>query len=163
MKFVYFTFLLVFQVHYAQSISPQSVNNGGSVMSQTNGSLAFTVGELVVLSNIDSDGNFLGNGFASGATISTLSVLQPDSKIIDINVFPNPTTEFVHIQINHSLLENFTVTILNFQGKEVYNAKYSSYSNVIGVNVSSYASGTYLLILRNIDNNVLGVYKIIKK
>ena len=45
---------------YAQSISPQSINSSGTSMSQSNGSLSFTVGELVVLSQTDSDGNTLG-------------------------------------------------------------------------------------------------------
>ena len=35
---------------FAQEIAPQSVNSTGGKMTQSNGSLSFTVGELVVLS-----------------------------------------------------------------------------------------------------------------
>ena len=147
---------------YTQSIAPQSVNSGGTKMTQANGSLCFTVGELVVLSQTDSDGNTLGGGFTAGATLTTLSIQETDAAVLDVKVYPNPTTELVNIQINHSTIEKVVVTISDLQGKEVYNGKYAGISNVIGINTSSYVTGTYVLSLKNLNNQVLGTYKIIK-
>ena len=147
---------------YAQSLSPQSVNSGGTKMTQANGSLSFTVGELVVLSQTDSDGNTLGGGFTTGAAITTVSIQETDAAVLDVKVYPNPTSELINIQINHSTLDQVAVSINDLQGKEVYNGKYAGISNIIIINTASYATGTYVLSLKNLNNQVLGTYKIIK-
>jgi hypothetical protein len=154
--------MLMGTMSYAQSIAPQSVNSGGTKMSQSNGSLSFTLGELMVLSQTDSDGNTLSGGFTAGATLTTVSIQETDAAVLDVKVYPNPTTELVNIQINHSSLDQVVVTITDLQGKEVYIGKYAGISNVIGINTASYATGTYVLNLKNINNQVLGTYKIIK-
>lgn len=154
--------MLMGTMSYAQSIAPQSVNSSGTKMSQANGSLSFTVGELVVLSQTDSQGNTLGGGFTAGATLTTVSIQKTDATVLDVKVYPNPTSELVNIQINHSTLEQVLVTITDLQGKEVYSGKYAGISNVIGINTASYATGTYVLSLKNLNNQVLGTYKIIK-
>ena len=154
--------MLMGTMSYAQSIAPQSVNSSGTKMSQANGSLSFTVGELVVLSQTDSQGNTLGGGFTAGATLTTVSIQETDAAVLDVKVYPNPTTELVNIQINHSTLDQVVVTIIDLQGKEVYNGKYAGISNVIGINTASYATGTYVLSLKNLNSQVLGTYKIIK-
>ena len=154
--------MLMATMSYAQSIAPQSVNSGGTKMTQANGSLSFTVGELVVLSQIDRDGNTLSGGFTAGATLITASIRETDAAVLDVKVYPNPTTELVNIQINHSTIDQVVVTITDLQGKEVYSGKYAGISNVIGINTASYATGTYVLSLKNLNNQVLGTYKIIK-
>ena len=154
--------MLMGTISFAQSIAPQSVNSGGTKMSQANGSLSFTVGELVVLSQTDSQGNTLGGGFTAGATSTTVSIQETDASILDVKVYPNPTSELVNIQINHSTLDQVVVIITDLQGKEVYSGKYAGISNVIGINTASYATGTYVLSLKNLNNQVLGTYKIIK-
>jgi len=154
--------LLMGVLGYAQSIAPQSINSGGIKMSQANGSLSFTVGELVVLSQTDIDGNTLGSGFTAGATLTTVSIQESDAAVLDVKVFPNPTSDLVNIHISHSALKQVVVSITDLQGKEVYNGKYAGISNTIGINTASYAPGTYVLCLKNPKNEVLGTYKIIK-
>jgi hypothetical protein len=154
--------ILMGTISYAQSIAPQSVNSGGAKMSQANGSLSFTVGELVVLSQKDSLGNTLGGGFTAGATLTTASIQEADATVLDVCVFPNPTSDLLNIRINHSTLEQVIVSITDLQGKEVYNGLYAFISNTIGINTNAYAPGTYVLSLKNNANQVLGSYKIIK-
>jgi hypothetical protein len=149
-------------ISYAQSIAPQSVNSSGTKMAQANGSLSFTVGELVVLSQTDSQGNTLGGGFTSGATLTTASIQETDTAVLDVSVFPNPTSDLVNIRINHSSIEQVVVSITDLQGKEVYSGKYAGISNTIGINTATYSLGTYVLSLKNKNNQVLGTYKIIK-
>lgn len=154
--------ILVGTLSYAQSIPLQSVNSGGTKMSQVNGSLSFTIGELVVLKHTDSQGNTLGGGFTAGATLTTTSIQEADVTMFDVKVFPNPTSDLVNIRINHSSIEQVNVTITDLQGKEIYNGKYAGISNTIGINTTSYAPGTYTLSLKNNKNQVLSTYKIIK-
>jgi hypothetical protein len=154
--------ILIGTISYAQSIATQSVNSGGTKMTQANGSLSFTVGELVVLNLTDSQGNTIGGGFTAGATLTTASIQETDAEVLDVSVFPNPTSDLVNIRINHSSIEQVVVFITDLQGKELYNGKYAGISNVIGINTASYATGTYVLSLKNLNNQVLGTYKIIK-
>lgn len=51
--------VLVACLSHSQIIAPQLVNSSGTKMSQSNGSLSFTIGELVVLSQTDQQGNTL--------------------------------------------------------------------------------------------------------
>ena len=146
----------------AQSIAPQSVNSNGTKMTQPNGSLSFTVGELVVLTQTDSLGNSLGGGFTASATITTVSIQETDAAILDVKVYPNPTTELVNIQINNSTIEQVLITITDIQGKEVYAGKYAGISNTIGINTASFGVGTYILSFKKTNNQLLGTYKIIK-
>jgi hypothetical protein len=120
------------------------------------------VGELVVLSQKDSDGNTLDGGFTTGATLTTLSIQETDAAVLDVKVYPNPTTDLINIQINHATINQFVVRITDVHGKEVYSSKYAGVSNIIGVNTANYPTGTYMLTLKNINNQVLGIYKIIK-
>ncbi|MDG1397732.1 MAG: T9SS type A sorting domain-containing protein [Polaribacter sp.] len=154
--------MLIGTMSYAQSIAPQSVNSGGTKMTQANGSLSFMVGELAVLNLTDSEGNTIGGGFAAGATITTASIQETDATVLDVNIFPNPTSDLVNIRINQSSIEQVVVSIIDLQGKEVHNGIYAGISNTIGINTSAYAPGTYVLSLKNNINQVLGSYKIIK-
>ncbi|NQW42143.1 MAG: T9SS type A sorting domain-containing protein [Bacteroidetes bacterium] len=154
--------MLMGTMSYAQSIALQSVNSGGAKMSQANGSLSFTVGELVVLNLSDSEGNTLGGGFTAGARLTTLSIQETNAAVLDVKVFPNPTSDLLNIRINHSTIEQVMVSITDLQGKEVYNGLYAGISNTIGINTTAYAPGTYFLSLKNNTSQVLGTYKIIK-
>ena len=165
MKKIKITFiaLLITKALFAQSIAPQSVNSAGTKMSQANGSLSFTVGELVVLTQTDSQGNSLGGGFTAAATLTTVSIQESDAAVLDIKVFPNPTSDLLSIQINYSTLEQVLVTICDLQGKELYSGIYAALSNNIGISTAAYSSGVYILSIKDMNKTTLGTYKIIKK
>jgi hypothetical protein len=147
---------------YAQSIAPQSLNSGGTKMTQANGSLSFTVGELVVLSQTDSEGNSLGSGFTSGATISTATIKEPDTELLNVNVFPNPTTDLVTISIQDIKLSQLIIEVSDINGKIVSSGIYAGISNNIGINTSIWEKGNYFLYLKDTQNQIIGIYKIIK-
>jgi hypothetical protein len=157
--------LLTTPVVQAQSIAPQSVNSSSTSMSQGNGSISFTVGELVILNNTDSEGNSLGSGFTNGATVSTtvLSVTEPRSDILKVKLYPNPAGDMVFVDVLQTRLEHLYICFSDLQGKLVYSEKYAGMANKIGINTASFASGTYILSLRDSNNNTLGTYKLIKQ
>jgi hypothetical protein len=155
--------LLLTTTAQAQSITSQSVNSGGTKMSQSNGSLSFSVGELVVLTQKDSQGNTLGNGFTSGATITTASILEPNAEILNVKVYPNPTTDLVTITIMDTKLSEIILEIKDINGKAVSTEKYAGVSNNIGINTATWNIGNYFLYLKNNENQVVGTYKIIKE
>jgi hypothetical protein len=161
---ILFLFMLWSFGLHAQSVSSHSVNSAGIKMTQSNGSLSFTVGELVVLTQIDANGNSLGSGFTNSSTISTtvLSVQEPDASILAVSVYPNPTSDLVQIQIKESSIEEMEMELSNLNGKILFNGRYRLMQQNIGINTSTYPSGIYLLTLKNTNSQILGTYKIIK-
>lgn len=149
----------------AQSIAPQAVNSAGVKMTQSNGSLNFTVGELVVKNQTDANGNSLGNGFTSSATGSTtvLSVKTPDKDVLNVSVYPNPTTDLVTVDVASTNLSRLVVELTDLQGKTISSSQYAGISNKIGINTAAYAEGTYILLLKTESGKLLGNYKIIKQ
>ena len=154
--------LLAIKVN-AQKISSQSINSNGTKMTQSNGSLSFTLGEIVLLNDLNTQGNSLRSGFTAGATLSTQSIQEPNKNFLDIKVYPNPTSDLLHIRINHSAIQQFVISITDLQGKEVYNGTYSGIANTIGINTSSFSNGSYILSLSDNNQQILGTYKIIKE
>lgn len=162
-----FWFILLFTLFlgvygYTQTIVTQSLNSSGVNMSQSNGSLSFTIGELVIVSQMDNQGNILNNGFIAGAALSSLTIQEPNTDDLDFIIFPNPTTEVISIRINDDTIEKVIVTIKDSQGKEMYSERLTFISNTIRINTQSYASGAYLLYILNSKNKILGIYKILK-
>jgi hypothetical protein len=157
--------LLIVTTGYAQIIAPQSVNSAGVKMAQSNGSLSFTVGELVVLTQTDANGNSLGGGFTNSSTLSTtvLSVQEPDAAILQVSVFPNPTTDLVQIQIKEASIEEMNLELTDLSGKTLYSGHYLLMDQSIGINTANYPVGVYLLTLKKPNGQLLGTYKIVKQ
>ena len=159
---LYTVFFLAWISNYAQTVTPQSINCNGSKMTQSNGSLSFTVGELVILTQIDNQGNTLSGGFTAGATLTTVSTKEPDISISDIKVYPNPTTDLLNIKVNHTKEKQLKVSLLDSYGKEIFNERYSGISNTIGINTKAISRGIYFLTIMNSDNKIICSYKVIK-
>jgi hypothetical protein len=155
--------LFMCSLGHAQSLIPESVNSAGANFSQGNVSLSFTVGELAVLTFIDSDGNSIRGGFIAGTALSTIGIHEPDVSIIGVTVYPNPTPDILNIHISHSSIDQVYISLLDMLGREVYSGKYAAISHLISLNMASNPSGTYILTIRDINKRVLGIYKIIKK
>ncbi len=147
----------------AQSISPQSVNSVGIKMSQSNGSLSFTVGELVIAQQFDINGNSLGNGFINGATTTIVSVLEPENEVLLVDIFPNPTKDLFQIQVKNSSIEEMDVVITNMLGITIFNSRYKLIQQSIGINTANYPIGSYLLSIKNTQGKILGTYKLVKQ
>jgi len=157
--------MLMGTLGFAQSIAPQAVTTAGVKFTQANSSLNFTVGELVVKSQTDANGNTLGSGFTNAATGSTtvLSVNTPDKDVLNVSVYPNPTTDLLTVDVAATTLSQLVLEITDLQGKTLSSSQYAGISNKIGINTAAYASGTYLLLLKNESGKLLGNYKIIKQ
>jgi hypothetical protein len=158
------TVMLLSAMSHAQKLAPQALTSTGIKMTQSNGSVSFTVGELFVKNQTDSNGNTLGNGFTNSATGSTtiLPVTIPDGEILNVSVYPNPTTDLLTVVISGTSMSRLIIEMTDLQGKTICTSQYIGISNKIYFNTSNYAKGTYFLILKEERRKVLGSYKIIK-
>ena len=162
-RLLLFLFIGITGFGYSQSISPQSINSAGVKMSQTNGSLSFNLGEVVVLSASDSDSNTINSGFISGASITTEVLEVPNVDLLNVKVYPNPTTTMITVDVKDTQLSQMIIEVIDMNGKVVSKGTYAGISNKIGINASSWENGNYILQLKDISGNRIGSYQIIKQ
>jgi len=110
--------------------------------------------------SVSGNGNFSNSGdqVFIGKSNSNSSLSVSDLQKLDFELFPNPASENVSIQISNST-ENATVTFFNYLGKEVYSQKISNATQKISV--SNLSSGVY--IVKIMSDGKTGIKKFIKK
>lgn len=72
----------------------------------------------------------------------------------NINVFPNPATESVNIQLSEKISGSTQLSVFNMAGSKVHEQAINATEglNKVNINVSDYHPGLYVLIIRNGDN-----------
>jgi hypothetical protein len=81
-------------------------------------------------------------------------------ELLPLNVYPNPSEQFVTIQNNN--ISGFTqLSIINLEGKQVFNSQINNANNLISLPVNHLAQGQYIILLQN--KNTLYQSKFIKK
>lgn len=71
-----------------------------------------------------------------------------DSYIIsqtNINLYPNPATEYINIILENSDINSFILNVYDILGNLIINEKINNYQNVYTLNIANYNRGTYIL------------------
>ena len=148
--------LLFFSLLTSVCVSAQEVVvTQGDSYTNSNGSIDFTIGEVVI--NTGSDGsNDLTQGFHQ--TNWNFVSIEDHVPSYEATIFPNPTSDVLNIRT--SSFENVTYTLYDARGKLVIQDKLSSAQTPI--QVSQLAPGAYSLILNN-DAQKLKTFRLIKQ
>jgi hypothetical protein len=147
--------LLLLTLITTLSVSAQEVvSTQGDSYSNANGSIDFTIGEVVI--NTGTDGtNDLTQGFhQTNWNFLGVEDFAPNYEAI---IFPNPTEDVLNIKT--SMFENVTYTLYDAQGKLVLQDILSAEQTPI--QVSQLATGNYSLTLTNETQN-LKTFKLVK-
>ena len=147
--FLLVTFFTAFAVSAQEVVSSQ-----GETFSNANGSIDFTVGEVII--NTGSNGtNKLTQGFhQTNWNFLGLEDFAPD---YEATIFPNPTTDVLNIKT--SKFENVGYTLYDAQGKLVMQNILSAEQTPI--QVSQLALGNYSLTLKS-ETKTLKTFKLVK-
>jgi hypothetical protein len=158
-------FVLMYNNSYTQQISPDAVTSSGASMSQSNGSVSFTVGEITV--KTITDGTYtISQGFTNTAaqTTTVTAIQETKSDVLKLSIYPNPASALVFVDILHSKLPFIRLTINDIQGRLISEERYAtSNNNHIGINIQDWNPGTYLLYFADLQGDLLGSYKIVKE
>ncbi len=141
----------------AQSITPEVVSNGGDYYSNSNCSIAWTIGEPMVETAVGTN-NTLTQGFHQG--LYTLVNIEKQINNTEIKVYPNPTSDYINIDINGANSSDYKIQLFDNLGKLLIN---KSYENSKQVSLQKYAKSTYYLKVLNTKENKFDSYKILKK
>lgn len=148
------SFALFFAIASLHVSGQEVVSTQGDAYTNGSGSLAFTIGEVVI--NTGTDGtNDLTQGFHQ-TNWSFLSVEHHDANY-EATIFPNPTSETLNIKA--SSFENVSYTLYDAQGRLVLQDKLSS--ELTTIEVSHLETGNYSIVLNN-DAEHLKTFKLIK-
>lgn len=128
----------------------------GDYFSNTNGSITFTIGEVVV-ETLSNGSNSITQGFNNQAELVVLGVDDIENNFQAL-VFPNPVTDILQLDVEDYTGLNYRV--YDLQGRLI------SSKNILetktNINLSKYSDGIYLLLLLNENNQKLKTYRIIK-
>lgn len=141
----------------AQSLSPEVISTAGTSFSNSSSILEWTLGEPVT-STLSNSSTILSQGFHQ----PNLLVTTIDNAVTNysLTLFPNPTVDFVQLQIQNLANEIILIDLFTIEGKLLQSQQINSSAN-LQIDMSNYHSGTYLLSLKN-NSDKIKSYQIIK-
>lgn len=152
--FMVFCYTLV----YCQSLNPTVIATAGNFYANANNSVSWTIGECIPETFSDSS-NKLTQGFQQGIyEIKTAADFTEN--LLKINLYPNPATDFVNLEISSQNDKVFTYQLFDVNGKCLKNEKITSVKSEI--TLTGYSGGILLLNVFENENKLLKSFKIIK-
>lgn len=138
---------------------------GGSVKG-TEGSLSFSVGSMFVQHTSEqatagsAPGSSLYEGVQQTYRIDELVIDDIDALTVELTVYPNPTIGTLVIQ-SATLLPDMRYELYNMQGQLLLSGEMSA--TLQQLDLQEYASGVYMLLVKDPRNHREKHYKITKK
>jgi hypothetical protein len=104
-----------------------------------------------------------GSAIAQGPT--GFEMEQPERGDISksVHLFPNPTTEFLNIRLEHVNVDGLKVSMHNIIGNEITVETEKIDEHELRIRVKDFDAGYYLLALKDDQSNFRGTYKFLKR
>jgi len=151
--------LLVILLFTSTTLFSQStvVTSGGQA--RGNGSVTYTVGQVVYTSTIVSSGSVL-QGIQQSVELFTLSNPELQTLVLEAFTYPNPATNNINLVLKNSDLQGLSYTLFDLKGTKILDGTVDQDNTVIPI--EKMAVGIYILKV-NQQNSELKTFKIIKK
>lgn len=151
--------LLIFTFSLSTVSAQEGVNASGGNASGSGGSASYSVGQMVYQTHLGTNGSITA-GVQQPYEISVVTSIQKAKNIhLSISAYPNPTTNYLTLEIEAFELSNLKFQLYNALGKLLQNEKIIDKKSSIVM--SSLAPGTYLLKIVE-GNNEVKTFKIVK-
>lgn len=98
-------------------------------------------GQMKVL--FTSNGSITDDGFS--CTYTSVTGIEEYGTIKDLNIYPNPASDMLHISFGIVDDKDATVQLVDLEGRQVYGNAISNGTFTADLNLSSYAKGIYML------------------
>jgi len=155
-KYIFFQLLVL---GFASLQAQTTVNTTGGDGSGNGGSVSFSVGQPMYQTHTGSNGS-AAEGVQQPFEISVLSVLEGVTGInLLLQAYPNPTTNFITLDIVDYEISNLTYQLYDIQGKIIQNQQIIS--SKTNIEMSNLVSSTYIIRVMQ-KNRELKSFKIIK-
>lgn len=145
------------------TISRQVIATAGGDTTVNGVSVSWTLGEVAIETIANEDSTvILTQGFQQGEYVIT-SVGEALSDEFEINIYPNPATEYIIVDLKSNEIKSTVVEIYNMEGKLVYNSKFEKASGENRISLSTMNANQYILRVLDTSGNVLQTFKLIKR
>ncbi len=156
LKIKLFIFLVYFAIAF-QGSAQQSVNSSGGDATGSGGSSAYSIGQVVYTSNSSATGT-ISQGVQQAYEIYALGIDNEKQDLI-LNLYPNPTSQFITLDMNTSDLQNYSVQLTDMHGKLIQEIE--NLQSKTEMNLNNLPTASYYLILTK-GKSVIETYKIVK-
>lgn len=151
-----FLFVLAFGITGLQA--QESLNTAGGNATGSGGSVSYSIGQTVYTTNTEESGS-VAQGVQQPFEIYALDVKEHGDLKTLINIYPNPATNYLTLEVKEFDLSNLSFQLFDIQGKLLQTLKITDNKTI--VNLMDFAVATYFA--RIIDGNKqIKTFKIIK-
>ncbi|HPY82450.1 MAG TPA: T9SS type A sorting domain-containing protein [Bacteroidales bacterium] len=138
----------------------ESVNTTGGNASGSGGSASYSVGQVVYTSNTETSGS-VAQGVLQSYAISIETAIEKTKGInLSVTAFPNPTTDFLTLEIKEFELSNLYVQLYDMNGKLLQSQKITDSQTIIAMG-ELIPAAYFVKVVQN--NKEVKTFKIIKK
>lgn len=135
----------------------ESVNATGSNASGSGGSVGYSVGQVVYTTNTGTNGS-VAQGVQQPFEISVVTGIE-EAKGIHLSVYPNPTTDYLTLEVKDFELSDLSYQMYDMSGKLLQNTNITVYQTSIAM--SNLVPATYFVKVTRANKEVK-TFKIIK-
>lgn len=147
---------LFFQTAFSQQV----ISTAGESTITDGFEISWTIGEPVI-STISGNSFYLTQGFQQ-SNLAVTKIEENSIEKLNIKVYPNPASECLIIQHEgRSTFDNLVFTIVDSEGKILQKGILDK--NPQQFDMSSYASGIYLLSVMVKNETQINAFKVVKK
>ena len=137
----------------------ESVNATGGNASGSGGTVAYSVGQVVYTTNTGANGS-VAQGVQQPFEISVVLAIEEAQGInLSVSAYPNPTTDYLTLEVNEFELSNLNFQLYDISGKLLQNEKITG--NQTSIVMSNLVPATYFVKVIQ-DNKEVKTFKIIK-
>ncbi|WP_353169161.1 T9SS type A sorting domain-containing protein [Flavobacterium sp.] len=152
-------FTLFFLVALSTIQAQQTVDASGGVASGSGGTVNYSVGQVVYTTNTGTTGS-VAQGVQQPFEISVVLGVEEHQISLNIQAYPNPTTNFLTLNVGKAELSTFNFELYDISGKLIESKKITSTTETI--RMENLPIAIYFLKISD-SNKVIKTFKIIKK
>ncbi|MBI1288667.1 MAG: T9SS type A sorting domain-containing protein [Flavobacteriales bacterium] len=142
----------------AQSVDQQVIASAGEHFDNGTTQLSWTLGE-VMIDTYDNGTNILTQGFHQ--TELTVTAIEETLANIRMNLYPNPTSEFLNIDLGNND-KDINLQLFDMSGKLIHQAVIYAYQNRFVLPMNEVATGKYLVQMRTDDGKFNTTHRVLK-
>ena len=140
-------FICIGYSSYAQLVIEKDIISPYALMSEGALRMESTLGEVIIFS-FENEQLIINQGFHSGEAAGSTPVIDINSIPLDVNVFPNPTSDYINISYDNTEGLILGFSICDAQGKKIKHLNNLS-GNKSNINLNNLPNGLYGVILHS--------------
>jgi hypothetical protein len=157
---IYKIFIVVLCLNYLNQVkAQQSINTIGGDVNGIGGTIAYTIGQ-VSYSTVSDTSVSISEGIQQTYLISQVGLKESGYKIL-VSVYPNPSDNFITLQVENLSSKSLHYRVCDLQGKSILQG--NILTNKTPIHLEEMSAAIYYLSIIDELNNPIQTFKIIKR